>query len=194
MATTNLIAPHTGKDGSVQKALLRSIGYIENPEKNNGDLITSYQCDPRTAATEFFLDKRTYRNRTGRENRKDDVIAYHLRQSFAPGGITPEEANRLGYELAMRFTKGNHVFVVTTHTDKHHIHNHIIFNAVKLECDWKFKDFHGSKKALARLSDLICLENGYSVIEHPQNQGKKYNRWLGEEYSEEALNAIFKAV
>ena len=54
MATTNLIAPHTGKDGSVQKALLRSIGYIENPEKNNGDLITSYQCDPRTAATEFF--------------------------------------------------------------------------------------------------------------------------------------------
>jgi len=143
-------------------------------------LITSYQCDPRTAAAEFFLDKRTYKTHTGRENRKDDVIAYHLRQSFAPGEITPEESNRLGYELAMRFTKGEHAFLVATHTDKHHIHNHIIFHAVNLACDRKFRDFHGSKRALARLSDLICLENGYSVIEHPKNRGKKYNKWLGE--------------
>ena len=142
--------------------------------------MTSYQCDPRTAAAEFFLDKRIYRTHTGRENRKDDVIAYHLRQSFAPGEITPEEANRLGYELAMRFTKGNHAFIVATHTDRHHLHNHVIFNAVNLECNRKFRDFHGSKKALARLSDLICLENGYSVIDHPKNRGQKYNKWLGE--------------
>ena len=181
MATTNLIALHAGKEGDVHKALMRTIGYVENPDKTeNGTLVTSYQCDPRTAAAEFFLDKRTYRTHTGRETRKDDIIAYHLRQSFAPGEITPEESNRLGYELAMRFTKGEHAFLVATHTDKRHLHNHIIINAVNLACDRKFRDFHGSKRALARLSDLICLENGYSVIGHPKNRGKKYNIWLGE--------------
>lgn len=86
----------------------------------------------------------------------------------------------MGYELATRFTKGNHAFVVTTHTDKKNIHNHIIFSAANLTGDHKFRDFHGSKKALARLSDMICLENGYSVIDHPMNRGKKYNIWLGE--------------
>ena len=147
MATTNLIPLHAGKDGSISRALQRAIDYVENPLKTeNRQLVSTYHCDPHTAAAEFFLDKRTYRNRTGRENRKDDVIAYHLRQSFAPGEITPEEANRLGYELAMRFTKGRHAFVVATHTDKHHIHSHIILNAVNLECNRKFKDFHGSKK------------------------------------------------
>ena len=72
------------------------------------------------------MDRRRYSVRSGRGLRKNDVVAYHMRQSFKPGEITPEEANRLGYELAMRFTKGNHAFVVTTHTDKKHIHNHII--------------------------------------------------------------------
>ena len=181
MATTNLIALHAGKEDTVHIALMRAIGYVENPDKTeNGTLVTSYQCDPQTAAAEFFLDKRTYKTHTGRETRKDDVIAYHLRQSFAPGEITPEESNRLGYELAMRFTKGEHAFLVATHTDKRHLHNHIIINAVNLACDRKFRDFHGSKRALARLSDLICLENGYSVIGHPKNRGKKYNIWLGE--------------
>ena len=101
------------------------------------------------------------------------MIAYHLRQSFAPGEITPEEANRLGYELAVRFTKGDHAFIVATHTDRHHIHNHIIFSAVNLDYDRKFRDFQGSKKTLGRLSDMICLENGYSVIKHPKPRGKR---------------------
>lgn len=183
MATTNLYAVHAGKDGDALKAVKRVIGYVENPDKTEKKkLITSYECDPRTAAEEFMLDKRAYIFRTGRERGKDDVLAYHLRQSFAPGEITPDEANRLGYELAMRFTKGNHSFVVATHTDKAHIHNHIIVNAINLDCDRKFRDFQGSKKALARLSDMICLENGYSVIEHPKNKGKKYNVWLGDSY------------
>ena len=183
MATTNLYAVRAGKDGDALKAVQRVIGYVENPEKTERKrLITSYACDPRTAAEEFMLDKRAYIHRTGRERGKDDVLAYHLRQSFAPGEITPEEANRLGYELAMRFTKGRHSFIVATHTDKAHIHNHIIANAINLDCDRKFRDFQGSKKALARLSDMICLENGYSVIEHPKNKGKKYNKWLGENY------------
>lgn len=181
MATTNLIPLHAGKDGSIIKTLRRTIGYVENPGKTeNGDLVTGYECEPRTAADEFALDRREYYMRTGREGDKHDVIAYHLRQSFKPEEITPEDANRLGYELAKRFTKGNHSFVVSTHTDRHHIHSHIIFNAVNLDCDRKFKNFWGSSKAIQRLSDLICLENGYSTIEHPKEHGKKYNKWLGE--------------
>lgn len=181
MATTNLIPLKAGKDGSVSKALQRIIGYVENPDKTqNGDLVTAYQCEPRTAAAEFALDHRTYSIRTGRSGGKHNVIAYHLRQSFTPGEITPEEANRLGLELAKRFTKGNHSFIVATHTDKHHVHNHIIFNAVNLDCDRKFQNFWGSSKAIRRLNDLICLENGYSIVEHPKERGQKYNKWLGE--------------
>lgn len=195
MATTNLYAVHPGKDGDALKALQRVIGYVENPEKTEHEkLITAYECEPRTAAQEFMLDKKSYIRRTGRERGKDDVLAYHLRQSFAPGEITPEEANRLGYELAMRFTKGNHSFVVTTHTDRAHIHNHIIVNAINLDCDRKFRDFQGSKKALARLSDMICLENGYSVIEHPMNKGKKYNKWLGENYRRTHRDELREAI
>ena len=181
MATTNLIPLHAGKDGSIMKALQRTISYVENPNKTEGgNLVTEYECTPETAASEFAMDRRKYLMRTGREGGKHDVIAYHLRQSFKPGEITPEEANRLGYELAKRFTKGNHAFIVSTHTDKQHIHSHIIFNAVNLNGDRKFKNFWGSAKAIQRLSDLICLENGYSIIEHPKEHGKKYNKWLGE--------------
>ena len=183
MATTNLIPVHTGKDGSIIKTLRRVIGYVENPDKTEkGNLITCYQCDPRTAAEEFALDRRKYAVRSGRGLHRNDVVVYHLRQSFKPGEITPEEANRLGNELAMRFTKGKHAYIVATHTDRKHLHNHIIFSAARLTGDQKFRDFHGSKKALARLSDLICLENGYSVIDHPMERGhgKKYNQWLGE--------------
>ena len=93
-----------------------------------------------------------------------DIIAYQIRQSFKPGEITPEEANRVGYETAMRFTKGQHAFIVATHTDRAHIHNHIIFNSVNLAGDRKFRDFFFSGIALQRLSDLVCLENGLSVI------------------------------
>ncbi len=92
------------------------------------------------------------------------MIAYQIRQSFKPGEVTPDEANTIGYELAMRFTKGKHAFVVSTHTDRPHIHNHIIFCATALECDRKFKNFNLSAFALARLSDLICLEHKLSVI------------------------------
>ena len=181
MATTNLIRIRVGKDSSILAALQRTINYVENPEKTEkGRLVKGYHCDPRTAAEEFALDRRKYTVHTGRDKRKNEVAAYHLRQSFKPGEITPEEANRLGYELTKRFTKGKYAFIVSTHTDKHHIHNHIIFNAVNIDCDRKFTNFWGSSKAIQLLSDLICLENGYSIIEHPKEHGKKYNKWMGE--------------
>ena len=77
-----------------------------------------------------------------------------------------EEANRLGVEFAKRFTKGNHAFVVCTHIDKSHIHNHIIWSSVSLEYDRKFRNFWGSTKAVRRLSDTICIENGLSIVEN----------------------------
>ena len=95
---------------------------------------------------------------------KTDEGKYQIRQSFKPGEITPEEANEVGYETGMRFTKGKHAFIVATHVDRAHIHNHIIFNSTNLECDRKFRDFWFSGIALQRLSDIICLEHGLSVI------------------------------
>ena len=111
-----------------------------------------------------MLSKRQYELMTGRRQ-KSDVIAYQIRQSFKPGEITAEEANKVGYELAMRFTKGKYAFIVATHTDRQHIHNHVIFNSTALDGTRKFRDFFFSALAVQRLSDLICLEHQLSVIE-----------------------------
>lgn len=179
MATTRIIPLHAGKGRTVGKAISDIIDYVKNPEKtDHGRLITSYQCDSRVADAQFLLDKQTYAARTGRVRGADDVIAYHLRQSFVPGEITPEEANRLGVELARRFTKGKHAFIVCTHIDKAHVHNHIIWNSTTLECDRKFRNFWGSTRAVHRLSDTICIENGYSIVEAPKRRGQSYNKWL----------------
>ena len=182
MATTRIMPLHIGKGRTESKAVSDIIDYVENPQKtDNGRLITGYGCDSRTADAEFLLAKRQYIAATGRVRGADDVIAYHVRQSFKPGEITPEEANRLGVEFAKLFTKGRHAFVVCTHIDKSHIHNHIIWSAVNLDCDRKFRNFWGSTKAVRRLSDTICIENGLSIVEDPKPHGKSYNKWLGDE-------------
>ena len=179
MATTRIMPLHTNRGRTEWEVLHTSISYIENPQKTaNGELVSCYQCSSKIADAEFLFSKRQYVVKTGRF-RDDDVIAYQVRQSFCPGEITPEEANRLGVELARRFTKGSHAFIVCTHVDKKHIHNHIIWNSTTLDCERKFRDFHGSAKAVRRLSDTICIENGYSVIEKPNATGKTYNKWLG---------------
>lgn len=165
MAATKLIALHINKGKTLAKTLEDRIDYAHNPEKTeNGNYISSYECDPKTVLEEFLLTKRAYQQSTGRRQ-NNDVIAYMIRQSFKPGEVTPEEANRLGYELGMRFTKGKHAFIVDTHTDKPHIHNHIIFNSTMLDASKKFNNFWFSGLAIQRLSDLICLENGLSVID-----------------------------
>ena len=161
MATTRLIPLHVGKGRSFSQAISDIIDYVENPEKtDNGQLVTSYQCNAQIADKEFQFAKQRYIQKTGRVRGADDVIAYHLRQSFVPGEITPEEANRLGHELAMRFTKGRNAFIICTHTDKAHVHNHIIVSAVNVDCDRKFRNFWGSTKALRRLNDTLCIEKG----------------------------------
>ena len=180
MATTRIMPLHIGKGRTESQAISDIIDYVANPQKtDNGKLITGYGCDSRTADAEFLLAKRQYIAATGRVRGADDVIAYHVRQSFKPGEITPEEANRLGVKFAKRFTKGNHAFVVCTHIDKSHVHNHIIWSAVNADCDRKFRNFWGSTKAVRRLSDTICIENKLSIVENPKPHGKSYNKWLG---------------
>ena len=182
MATTRIMPLHVGKGRTESRAISDIIDYVANPQKtDNGRLIAGFACDSRTVDAEFLLAKRQYIVATGRVRGADDVIAYHVRQSFRPGEITPEEANRLGVEFAKRFTKGNHAFVVCTHIDKSHIHNHIIWSSVSLEYDRKFRNFWGSTKAVRRLSDTICIENRLSIVENPKLHGKSYNKWLGDQ-------------
>ena len=174
MAAVRLIAMHANKGRSVAKTLDDRTDYAKNPEKTDkGELVTAYGCDPITVDEEFMLQKRLYYQITGKEQKRD-VIAYQIRQSFKPGEITPEEANRLGHELAMRFTKGRYSFIVATHTDRAHIHNHIVFNSTSMDGTRKFRDFWLSGLALQHLSDLVCLENGLSVITPaPYSERKK---------------------
>jgi len=179
MATTRIISMHVSQGKTIADCLADRIDYSKNPEKTQGgELISAYECDPKTADAEFLFSKRQYQTVTGREQRYD-VIAYQVRQSFKPGEITPEEANRVGYEFAERFLKGRHAFFVATHTDKKHIHNHIIWNSTTLDCKHKFRDFLGSGRAVARLSDAICTEHRLSVITDPKRGVNHYGRWLG---------------
>lgn len=134
MATSRIMTLHIGKGRTIAQMLADSTGYGLNPEKTGqGEFVTAYACDRHTADAEFLLAKREYTQLTGRRQ-ESDVILYQVRQSFKPGEITPEEANRVGYEFASRFLKGKHAFFVCTHIDKKHIHNHIYWNAVALDC------------------------------------------------------------
>ena len=165
LAATRLIALHQHKGKSIAVCLKDRTDYAQNPDKTEkGELVSSYQCSPLTVDEEFMLTKKLYEQATGR-SQKSNVIAYQIRQSFRPGEITAEEANQVGYELASRFLKGKHAFIVATHTDREHIHNHIIYNSTALDGTRKFRDFFFSGLAVQRLSDLICLEHQLSVIE-----------------------------
>ena len=172
---------HINKGRTVAQCLTDRTSYAKNPEKTQGgELISSFACDPATVDAEFLFAKRQYRAVTGRDQ-KNDVIAYQVRQSFKPGEVTPEEANRIGYEFAERFLKGRHAFIVATHTDRRHIHNHIIWNSTTLDCKGKFRDFRRSAMAVRRLSDLVCLEHRLSVIENPKRGNLSYDKWLEKE-------------
>ena len=181
MATTRLMPLHVGKGRTVAEALGRTTDYVKNPEKTGGgELVSAYQCNPAIADQEFLFSKRQYATITGRNTKEHDVIAYHLRQSFKPGEITPELANKIGYDLAMSLTKGKHAFIVCTHVDKEHIHSHIVFNSTALDCTRKFNNFWRSSFAVRKISDLLCWENGLSVIENPKPSRGSYGTWLGE--------------
>lgn len=183
---------HMNKGKSIQQCLKDRTDYAQNPEKTDGGiLVSSYECDPKLVEEQFALAKREYQHNTGREN-NNDVIAYQIRQAFKPGEITSEEANRIGYETAMRWTKGRHAFIVATHVDKAHIHNHIIYNSTNLDCNRKFRDFHLSGIALQKVSDIVCLENGLSVItpRKPSERSKRTVYPQRKSYREEIRESI----
>ena len=185
-ATTRLMTHHISKGETIAQSMKDRFDYGQNPEKTQGgELISAYECDHRTADAEFLLAKAKYKAITGREQKRDaDVLCYQIRQAFKPGEITPEEANRVGYETAMRWTKGKYQFFVCTHIDKEHIHNHIYYNSTAYVRSRKFRNFIGSSFALRRLSDRVCLEHDLSVIANPKLHSKgrylHYGQWLGE--------------
>ena len=195
MAATRLIALHKDKGKSVAACLKSRTDYVQNPDKTeHGELISSYECSPLTVDEEFMLSKRQYELVTGRRQ-KSDVIAYQIRQSFKPGEITAEEANKVGYELAMRFTKGKYAFIVATHTDREHIHNHIIYNSTALDSTRKFRDFLLSGLAVQRLSDLICLEHQLSVIEiKPYRERQKRTLYPPKESNRDRLCGVIDTI
>ena len=153
MATTRIIPMHRNKGKSIAACIQARTDYAKNPDKTDGGaLVTAFECEPSIVHSQFSVSKREYQTLTGRAQERD-VIAYQVRQSFRPGEISPEEANRIGYAFAERFLKGNHAFLVATHVDKKHVHNHIIWNSTSLDCTRKFRNFWGSAKAVGRLND-----------------------------------------
>ena len=195
LAATRLIALHKNKGKSVAACLKSRTDYAQNPDKTQqGELVSSYQCSPLTVDEEFLLTKRLYEQTTGR-SQKSDVIAYQVRQSFKPGEVTPEEANRIGYEFAERFLKGKHAFIVATHTDRAHIHNHIIYNSTALDGTRKFKNFWLSTFAVQRLSDLICLEHQLSTIEYkPYRERQKRIVYPPKESNRDRLCSVIDSI
>ena len=155
--------------------------YGLNPEKLGA--VSSYLCDPATAHAEFLLVKSQYEAETGRDV-DHGALFFQIRQAFKPGEVTAEEANKIGYETAMRWTKGKYQFFVCTHIDKGHIHNHIYYNSTAHDCSRKFHNFIGSTFALRRLSDRVCIEHDLSYIQNPKMHSKgrflHYGQLVGE--------------
>ena len=186
MATTYFKTHHISKGETIAQSMKDRFDYGKNPDKTRGgDLIAAYECDPESADAEFLLSKAKYKAITGREQKRDeDVLCYQIRQSFVRGEVDAETALKIGYDFAMRWTKGNHAFFVVSHIDRPHPHIHIYYNSTALDCTRKFRDFKGSARAVRRLSDRICLENGLSVIAKPKPKSKgkfkHYGEWQGD--------------
>ena len=179
VATTRIMSLHVGKGKTARQSIQERLDYIMNPDKTDcGLLISSHACSPETAAEEFMLNRQEYMMNTGREH-TNEVLAYHVRQAFKPGEVSPQEANEIGKELAQRLTDDQYAYVVATHIDKHHVHNHIIISSTALDCLHKYRDVKKSGKDLILLSDSLCREHGLSVIRHPQEKSVSYDKWQG---------------
>jgi hypothetical protein len=179
MAATWIKPRHASSAGIMPAVLKELIDYINNPKKTNeGRLVTCYGCAPDTAVEDFMLPRGEYHNQNGRKGMKRDIAAYHIRQSFKPGEITPEQANEIGVKLIEALTKLGHQFIVSTHTDNPHIHNHIVFNPITTDGSGKFRNPKKSIEIIQRISDLLCAEYGMSVIVSKSDKKKQsYNEW-----------------
>ena len=156
------------KTHPIKSTLKAAIDYICNPVKTDGSLlISSYGCSAETADIEFAWMRRHAID-------KGENLGRHLIQAFAPGEVTPEEAHQIGLELAKEILDGKYEFVLTTHIDRGHIHNHVIWNAVSFT---DHRHYHSNKRSyyeIRRASDRLCKEHGLSVIVPGQEKGKSY--------------------
>ena len=184
MAISSILPRKSMRNRTTVQSMSARLDYDQKPEKTRGgELVSSYMCSPETAAQEFEISKKIYAQLTGRSLPKSrDVLMYRIIQSFKPEEVSPEEANRIGYELAMKFTGGQHQFVVATHVDKAHVHTHIEFNSINLNCDGKFRDVKRSALLLRELNDELCKAHGLSVIENPKPSAKKQQEMVAAKY------------
>ena len=156
------------KTHPIKSTLKAAIDYICNPEKTDGKLlVSSYGCTAETADIEFAWTRRHSID-------KGTNLGRHLIQAFEPGEVSPEKAHEIGMQLAKEILGGKYEFVLTTHIDKDHVHNHLIFNAVSFA---DHRHYHSNKRSyheLRRASDRLCKEHGLSVVVPGQNKGKSY--------------------
>ena len=156
------------KTHPIKSTLKAAIDYICNPAKTDGSLlISAYGCSAETADIEFAWTRR-------HAIEKGENLGRHVIQAFAPGEVTPEEAHQIGLELAKEILGGKYEFVLTTHIDRGHIHNHVIWNAVSFT---DHRHYHSNKRSyyeIRRASDQLCKEHGLSVIVPGQEKGKSY--------------------
>lgn len=159
----------------VKSTLSKALDYIENPDKTDGKmLISSFGCSYETADIEFGYT-------LSQALDKGSNLAFHLIQSFAPGEVDYEKAHEIGKQLADAVTKGQHEYVVTTHIDKGHIHNHVIFCAVNFVDHHKYNSNKRSYYGIRNMSDKLCRENGLSVVVLGKgSKGKSYAEYQAE--------------
>lgn len=157
------------KTHPIRSTLNLALDYILNPDKTDEKLlVSSYGCTPETADIEFGWTRNKSNKFWGNQ------LARHLIQAFEPGETTPEQAHEIGKKFADEVLGGKYEYVLTTHIDKGHIHNHIIFNAVSFVDYKKYQSNKISYGFIRRTSDRICEEYGLSVIRNPKGQGKSY--------------------
>ena len=159
----------------IKSTLSKALDYIENPDKTDGKmLISSFGCSYETADIEFGYT-------LSQALDKGNNLAFHLIQSFAPGEVDYEKAHEIGKQLADAVTKGQHEYVVTTHIDKGHIHNHVIFCAVNFVDHHKYNSNKRSYYGIRNMSDKLCRENGLSVVVPGKgSKGKSYAEYQAE--------------
>lgn len=182
MATTTIIPLHGHIGKSVKNVIADTTNYVKNSRKTeNEKYVSCYECTKETIVNDFMTTKQMYEMITGRvRNIVDDVVGYMVRQSFLPGEVSPELANKIGYQLAKELTQGQHQFIVGTHTDKHHIHNHAVINSTALDCTSKWNNKRNSYEEVRKISDKLCKEYGLSIVEKPKEKGKSYKEWDAE--------------
>lgn len=160
---------------AIRGTLSKAIAYILNPEKTDEKLlVSSYGCASETAAREFEWTRKIAEQKGMNTVR---IIARHVIQSFEIGEVTPELAHEIGKQFADEILGGKYEYVLTTHIDKDHVHNHLIFNAVDFVDYHAYKSYKRIYYDMREVSDRLCKENGLSVIPPSQNKGMSYKEY-----------------